>query len=209
MTLKECITNLVLTFSVKKLIAPPKAPLGAKVQCPLCDKEFGTSFAVRRHMTRTHKSTPKELEQCVIPTTSKKCKHCGVYFSNVYKHLGTCKMKDTVMESDSDKQGDVPAEFSAGGQLLLAEWDTWFPLQGLSKGTQKSYTAKLLLLISYFEQTINKFKADMLLYPLELELSFPSMSGYLTSCTTGGDKATSIKTYRYLCDLILQLFNNR
>ena len=48
----------------------------------------------------------------------------------------------------------------------------------------------------------------MLLFPLELDIVFPSLEVYIDNSATVGDKKMAINTYLHLCAMFLQLFKS-
>ena len=49
----------------------------------------------------------------------------------------------------------------------------------------------------------------MLLFPLELDIVFPSLEVYIDNSATVGDKKMAINTYLHLCAMSLQLLESR
>ena len=188
-------------------------------KCPQCPKTFKTAFGVRRHLIDKHGLSKTDAKDIEVKNTKRDCKYCKESFSNVYKHLKVCKVKADIEKNvsaarvDRDEANrnddDVPDEFVHGGMNIMERWNKWLPNQGLKPTVQKIYTRKVKQMLYFFEANIPEFFSDSLLYPLELELCFPSLSCYLENCKTGGDKVTAIKAYRYLVGLCLYEFNKR
>ena len=93
--------------------------------------------------------------------------------------------------------------------MMLEKWRAWIDKQSLSKNTVALYSRKLPALIEYFESRMRKFKIDSLFYPLECEVLFPSIDGYLEDAKTVGDKNVALKTYRYMTIMVHQEFTKR
>ena len=73
----------------------------------------------------------------------------------------------------------------------------------------KQYSRKLSIIFKFFEENIPNFLVDKLILPLENNTHFPPLDSYLDKSRTVGDKATSIKTYRYLGLLVLDLLGQQ
>ena len=181
----------------KRSRSPQRALPGAPSLCPICDKEYATAFSVRRHMKAAHGADPSEYGE--VASTSRECDWCGKFYSNLPKHRGACKQRmDREASSDDDESdGEAPAAFNSGGEMLLREWNVWIPTQkSVGPTTRVAYTLKLKQLIKHYESSVRRFKMDSLLYPLENEILFPSIDGYLNQAETPGDKKRAVEAYR-------------
>ena len=183
-----------------------KAPKGEKTICPICDQRFSNRFAVARHLKKQHEASPADYD---LSSTYKQCSGCHKWLTNMSKHRSACKktfeVRKEIKKTAIEK---VPNNFGLGGEKFLAEWIQYIKPK-VRKTTAENYTRKLQQIVHFFETSIDGFKMDMLLFPLELELTFPPLQGYLDESDNGFDRAQAIKTYKYICGLTIQNFSKR
>lgn len=187
---------------------PQKAPIGSKLKCEICDKEYFNTFSLKRHMSQIHEVDPNDYN---LQTTSRPCKWCNYHFSNLSKHAKHCKERENDPASSSEDEGEygheVPVAFNPGGNLFFKQWNKFLPTQSLSKLTQESYTRKLRFIVRFLEKNIKNFQIDSLLFPLDKNVILPSLCNLLQDATTVGAKMVAIKTYRYVCLMVLSNFD--
>ena len=112
-------------------------------------------------------------------------------------------------ETESEETGgdkETPAGFNSGGEKFLAGFKEYLERSSLSKNTKNLYYNKATHIVAHLEKTLKNWKADKLLFPLETRCTFPRLTGYLSGTD---NKATAIKTYKYIQDYTLEMSNER
>ena len=67
----------------------------------------------------------------------------------------------------------------------------------------------LKTVLKFWEASITRFKADMLLFPLENELLLPSLNSYINKGETLGDIKVASLAYIQFCNFLQELFADR
>ena len=105
--------------------------------------------------------------------------------------------------------GDAPRSIKSGGQLFTAKWKDWIGTTGLKRKSANLYTRKLKHVIKFLEQKMAYFKMDSLLYPLEFKVSLPTIGPMKKAAKTEGERKVVCLTYLYVCELVLEIFDER
>ena len=195
-----------------------RAPIGEKIVCEICAQPFSNAFTLRRHYGHVHEVDHRDYH---VATTSKECDRCGVHFSNLSKHRRTCRGTLTPVGPTAPRPlrpdrattphplGDAPVAVNTGGKLFTAKWTAWIPTLYLDRNTARVYTGKLKHIITYLEATVAFFRMDHLLYPLDFGVRLPSITPMKRCAQTEGERKHVACTYKYVCQLALELFDQR
>ena len=81
--------------------------------------------------------------------------------------------------------------------------------QKLAKRTLRQYLSRVKDIWKFWEEDIAKFKVDLLLWALDLDVTFPSLSRYLHRCETDTARIVSVKSYRYFANFICETVDVR
>ena len=75
-----------------------QAPLGTRSNCPVdgCKVNYKKPKNIRVHLKRDHGMTETQVKHFSIVQTKELCPNCGKGFSNLYKHLVSCKVKNII-----------------------------------------------------------------------------------------------------------------
>ena len=199
----------------KKRKAHSSVAIGEKIPCPNdCGKMFATSYGASKHLNNHCKINvdDKEKQMEKIKSIKKECVQCGKWFSNVWKHKPSCKGTLNISENEVNvplNLSDVPKGYESGGRLFLQHWAEFMAGQTLAEGTKCDYTRKLKRMIPFFEQKVKGLKMDMLLYPLENNMSWIPLQPWLSKATTLGDVKMAIQTYLYMVTMIHEVVLTR
>ena len=199
-----------------------RADIGAKTTCPVCKVEFTRKVSLIRHMKKQHQMTAEQVagheEQGDIKITSFPCKHCGKFFTQVWKHKVRCSKKPLTYEkaalvmSDPEPEQaiprDTPLAFESGGSLFLPGLKMFLTKQ-VGKITAVQYYRKAVQIAEFWERRMKHFRTDKLLFAMDCRVMVPSLSSYLASTDTIGAKTTAIKTYKYIISYSLEVFDAR
>ena len=193
-----------------------KEEKGKKTKCPQCPNKFSNAGNLRRHLNKIHSVSVAECKAMALKSTSRRCKHCKIFRSNLAKHLNHCGQRpgarlaelEEVQDIENDPDEDLPG-LEPGGVLFMGRWDRWMAgdTLGLADTTKKLYRRKLKHIIEELEKKTEDFFFDSLLYPLQTSVVFPSLAAYLEDCTTQGDRLVAIKVYKYIGSLVLLEFS--
>ena len=193
--------NLNAKVNKKKRARQPTAGAMPTVPCPLCKVELKSKFVVKRHMKLKHKLSKEAIDQYQIATTTRRCEHCGRNLKNVYAH--DCKQKPKEVVPQRVAEGCEP-----GGKRFHPGFAKFLQSQ-VAATTARQYVGKGRDLGKFWEDTIDYFRIDQLMEPLHHNVLFPSLASYLNQSETVGDGNVAIKTYKYLVDYSIEVFNIR
>ena len=79
----------------------------------------------------------------------------------------------------------------------------------LKPKSARVYTRKLKYIIAYLERTVAFFRMDQLLFPMEFGIELPSIASMARGAKTEGERKHVVCTYKYVCQLALELFDQR
>jgi hypothetical protein len=156
-------------------------------------------------------ATVRELN---FEATSKKCLHCGKWQKNLAKHVKICSKKkelDDKIEARAVHRIAILADGGVkshvqGGILFMERIEEWY--EHHSKQTRSMYLRKIKNILHYWEANTPNFIVSKLLYPLEYNISLPTLDRYLKTQTDSA-KATSMKAYMQICDFVNDNLRNR
>ena len=171
------------------------------VPCPECAVELKTRFAVKRHMKLKHELSKEAIDQYQIATTTRRCEYCGKDLKNVYAHKCRKKPEEVLPQKAVERCEPGGKRFHPGFVKFLKSQ--------VSANTTRQYAGKARDVGKFWENTINFFLMDQLMEPLHHNVIFPSLTSYLNDSETVGDGNVAIKTYKYLVDYSIEVFNNR
>ena len=195
-------------------IKPPRAPIGTKLPCQICGKEFSNKYTYLTHLANVHKLIVENPEK--VPNTQKECRFCGVHFANLSKHYRCCKKKKESVSAGRKEESsvlrgtdDVPKAFNSGGVKLIALWEKWILKQSFRKQTRYRYTRGIKMIIPFFEGRVKGFKADSVLFALDKKVMLPSLSQMVVEQTKLTQKKHLILAYIQLCNMVYEYFEVR
>ena len=190
-----------------------KLPVGARAQCPECEKNFCNSYTCQRHLETVHKVDPKLYK---ISNTRKACYYCGRSISAMAKHLKTCKSKRIEVnkrteEKKMERRKVNEIHFVSGGHMLVEKVDLYMKRKTYHQRTLRQYKNKIKSFIKFCEeksvQEGNPFLADHVLYGLEKGVNIPAIHEYLEEGESlVGGKLTALKAYKVLCSFLTEYF---
>lgn len=152
--------------------------------------------------------TKEQVALEVIKTTAHECTKCGEWQGNLSKHVKKCNgTRHLTAQTPVNK--DLPAGFEPNGRMTFPLFEEFMGQQSLAEGTLRQYLAKTKEIWKFWEQDINSFKTDALLWALDLDLTFPSLSRYLYSCETDTARIKAIKSYKYFANFIYETVDLR
>ena len=210
---KSKIDKLSKKNDIKKSYKKPGVVL-VSVSCSYCDKAFSSVFNLKRHIVSIHNIAEATVRELNFEATSKKCLHCGKWQKNLAKHVKICSKKkelDDKIEARAVLRTAILADGGVkshvkGGILFMERIEEWY--EHHSKQTRSMYLRKIKNILHYWEENIPNFIASKLLYPLEYNISLPTLDSYLKT-ETDSVKATSMKAYMQICDFVNDNLRNR
>ena len=198
---------------IEKSFKNPRV-VSISVSCPYCDKAFSSVFNLKRHIVSIHNIAENTVRELNFEATSKKCLHCGKWQKNLAKHVKICSKKkelDSKIEAMAERRIAILADGGVkshvkGGVLFMERIEDWY--EHHSKQTRGMYLRKIKNILHYWEANIPNFIASKLLYPLEYNISLPTLDSYLKT-ETDSVKATSMKAYMQICDFVNDNLRNK
>ena len=205
---KQCKKNGIEKFYKKPGV------VSISVCCSYCDKAFSSVFNLKRHIVSIHNIAETTVRELNFEATSKKCLHCGKWQKNLAKHVKICSKKkelDAKIQAKAVHKIAILADGGVkshveGGILFMERIEKWY--EHHSKQTRSVYLRKIKNILYYWEANIPNFIASKLLFPLEYNISLPTLDSYLKA-ETDSVKATSMKAYMQICDFVNDNLRNR
>jgi len=207
------IDKLSKKNDIKKSHKKPGVVL-VSVSCSSCDKAFSSVFNLKRHIVSIHNIAEATVRELNFEATSKKCLHCGKWQKNLAKHVKICSKKKELDDKIKARavhriailaDGGVKSHVQ-GGILFMERIEEWY--EHHSKQTRSMYLRKIKNILHYWEANTPNFIVSKLLYPLEYNISLPTLDRYLKTQTDSA-KATSMKAYMQICDFVNDNLRNR
>ena len=207
------IDKLSKKNDIKKSHKKPGVVL-VSVSCSYCDKAFSSVFNLKRHIVSIHNIAEATVRELNFEATSKKCLHCGKWQKNLAKHVKICSKKKELDDKIEARpvhriailaDGGVKSHVQ-GGILFMERIEEWY--EHHSKQTRSMYLRKIKNILHYWEANTPNFIVSKLLYPLEYNISLPTLDRYLKTQTDSA-KATSMKAYMQICDFVNDNLRNR
>lgn len=147
-------------------------------------------------MKLKHKMTEPEIGSFQIDVAKAVCDWCQSSFSNIWKHKKLCSKKPK-----SARSVESATTFLDGFTRFLDNH--------VAAGTARLSVGKARAICSFWEQTIDGFKIDLLNNALHNNVLFPSLQSYLDDSKSKGDVAQAIKTYKHMIAYAIEVFELR
>ena len=131
--------------------------------------------------------------------TVHECVDCGKWVANLSKHRRKgCKggRVDQPPPTRQEREERVPPAFQRGFPLMKQEFGDYMKLTYPKESTRTQYLNRMNNIMTWWETSIPGFKADSLLYCLDLEVPCPSISDLIKDIASDSMKSTTKKAYK-------------
>ena len=144
-----------------------------------------------------------------LPTVKKQCAKCGQWVadSKLSTHVKTCAGNwGAAAPTEDDVASQAPSAFATKVKLSFPAFKP-FLKDSVAKRIFKQYLSKVRKLVDYFEQTVNRFTVDSLMFPAVSGCPLlPSLSVYLDPAFLDSDKKMTILAYTYIGNFLIYNF---
>ena len=135
-------------------------------------------MTVKKHLKAVHQLSEADVGPLMadIQSVMAECSQCGKWFSNLSKHLKSCRVVLPPAPAPIPQAVQtLPKAFKVGGEVFLPMFRDFLE-SCLAMGSVMKYFNSTKV---PSEQHINNFKIDKLLYALETHTYVPPLTAYL------------------------------